>query len=466
MRKLFFVNIVVSIAAILLFTVRIIPGEADQLLITGKVFAGSFGNETTSIAGVTLELRGANSIDDLTGTLLDTAVTDPTGSYGLDVTSELYAYLNVIESNPEHYVSVGASSVAGMVRNANWIQYTTPLGSQDLTGNKFWDEPPAYTFEGRVYRGEVGDESRPLSGVTLSLYLSNTSCPDLGSQVDTAVTDGNGWYSLSTSTNMDYYHIIQTDLAGYSSMGATSVGGTVCTSNAIDYAVPLAGKTLTGNKFWDTMPMISGRVFAGPVGIETIPIPGVAVHLYGTNSADFMGGDYLSSFLTDENGWYGLDVTTGLYDYLNVIEFDPGAYTSMGSTSVGGSVKNSNWIQYATPLTGKDLTGNKFWDQVSTPLYSFEGRVFRGEVGNETIPLPGVTVNLLLSNSGYPSLGGLVASAVTDINGWYSLSTSTDMDYYQIVQDNLPGYVFKGATSVDGMCAHVQRDRVCRTTVW
>ncbi|MGA9398083.1 MAG: hypothetical protein WBV22_07470 [Anaerolineaceae bacterium] len=450
MKRYSMVIIIVCMATALLFAVPIIPSKAIQPVISGYVFAGGVGVETTPVAGVTLELRGSDTINDSTGILLDTAVTDSFGSYELEVTSELYNYLNVIEYDLDHYVTVGASSVNGTVRNSNWIQYTTPLGVKDLTGNKFWDAPPAYTFEGRVFRGEVGEETNPLSGVTVSLHLSNSGYPSLGALVDTAVSDINGWYSLSTSTDIDYYQIVQTDLTGFSSKGATSVGGTVRSSNVIEYTSSLSGKTLTGNKFWDDMPIISGYVFAGGIGVETTPITGVTLRLYGSNSPDVMYGVLLASTVTDINGRYGLDVTNGLYSYLNVIEYDLGHFVSVGASSVNGTVRNSNWIQYTTPLGVKDLTGNKFWDQSSTPLYNFEGRVFRGEIGNDAIPLSGVTVSLRLSNSGYPNQGALVDTAVSDINGWYSLSTSTDIDYYQIVQTDLTGFSSKGATSVGG----------------
>ena len=35
------------------------------------------------------------------------------------------------------------------------------------------DDEPFQGFQGRVYEGDVGDESRPLEGVTVDLYCSN-----------------------------------------------------------------------------------------------------------------------------------------------------------------------------------------------------------------------------------------------------------------------------------------------------
>ena len=67
------------------------------------------------------------------------------------------------------------------------------------------------------------------------------------------MTDGTGWYGLSTYISYwlcDYYHIIPIQQLAYYSVGATSVSGTVRGSNWIEYSGPYSTKTLTGNKFW------------------------------------------------------------------------------------------------------------------------------------------------------------------------------------------------------------------------
>ncbi|HUW08249.1 MAG TPA: hypothetical protein VM537_00895, partial [Anaerolineae bacterium] len=53
-----------------------------------------------------------------------------------------------------------------------------------------------WTFQGRVYAGEVGDESRPLQGVTISVYGGYNSHPAEGTLIRTATTNGEGWYGL------------------------------------------------------------------------------------------------------------------------------------------------------------------------------------------------------------------------------------------------------------------------------
>ncbi|NOZ71129.1 MAG: DUF11 domain-containing protein [Chloroflexi bacterium] len=110
-----------------------------------------------------------------------------------------------------------------------------------------------YTLEGRVYEGATGVEppnSTPIEGVTVSLYCSNNA-NDQGTFLRSILTDVSGWYGLEVHEICEYYNIIETDLPGYTSNGATTVGGSAITANWIEYTNPLDGKTLTGNKFWD-----------------------------------------------------------------------------------------------------------------------------------------------------------------------------------------------------------------------
>jgi hypothetical protein len=69
----------------------------------------------------------------------------------------------------------------------------------------------------------------------------------------------------------EYYQIVETDLEGYTSVGATSTGGVVINSNFIEYSYPLTGKTLTGNKFWDTIPDLPLDIISGPTVTNISP---------------------------------------------------------------------------------------------------------------------------------------------------------------------------------------------------
>jgi hypothetical protein len=114
---------------------------------------------------------------------------------------------------------------------------------------------PAYAqefaFQGRVYEGKVGDESRPIQGVTVTLYGATDPYPAEGKLIARTTTDGKGWYGLSASTGFEYYSIRETNPQNYESIGATTVDGTVRTDDWIEYFISQKEQTLTGNKFWD-----------------------------------------------------------------------------------------------------------------------------------------------------------------------------------------------------------------------
>lgn len=218
-----------------------------------------------------------------------------------------------------------------------------------------------WTLQGRVYEGPIEDETHALPGVTVSVYGANDPYPNPGVLIDATATDAEGWWGLDVQEGYEFYHIRESDAQGYTSVGATTVGGMVQDANWISYEVPLDEKTLTGNKFWDQPPLLSGRVYEGAVGDESAPLPGVTVELYCSDDAD-QRGEWIDETLTDSEGWYGLHAYGGC-EFYNIFELDPEGYVSAGATSVGGDVKSADWIQYAIPLPGQTHTGNKFWDE-------------------------------------------------------------------------------------------------------
>ncbi|MCD6291818.1 MAG: DUF11 domain-containing protein, partial [Anaerolineae bacterium] len=110
-----------------------------------------------------------------------------------------------------------------------------------------------YTLSGYVYEGDVPDTSTPLEGVTVSLYCSNNR-DQQGNLLRSTTTSSTGSYALEASEICEYYNIIETDPSGYTSTGATTIGGSAITANWIQYTYPLGGQTLTDNDFWDRGP--------------------------------------------------------------------------------------------------------------------------------------------------------------------------------------------------------------------
>jgi hypothetical protein len=125
-------------------------------------------------------------------------------------------------------------------------------------------------LSGQVFKGEVGDQTTPIPGVNLKLYCSNNSGV-LGRQMATTTTNAEGWYGLEVIDACEYYQIVETDFEGYTSVGATSAGGMVINSNFIEYSAPLTGKTLTGNKFWDTISEMPLDIVSGPSVVDINP---------------------------------------------------------------------------------------------------------------------------------------------------------------------------------------------------
>ena len=110
------------------------------------------------------------------------------------------------------------------------------------------------------------------------------------------------------------------------------------------------------------LPEFQGKVFQGPVGDESVPLAGVKVALYGANNGLSNTGTLISVTTTDAAGWYHLPAT-GNYEFFHIREFDLPGKVSVGATTVSGTVKTNNWIQYVVPLDRQILTGNKFWDK-------------------------------------------------------------------------------------------------------
>lgn len=105
---------------------------------------------------------------------------------------------------------------------------------------------------------------------------------------------------------------------------------------------------------------LSGRVYDGEMGDERHPLQGITVEVYGANNLYPDPGVPIASSITNEQGWYGVEVPAG-YEFYSVRAFAPPGVESAGATTVDGTVRANDWIEYVVPLEGKTLTGDKFW---------------------------------------------------------------------------------------------------------
>ncbi|MBN2104257.1 cadherin-like domain-containing protein [bacterium] len=282
-------------------------------------------------------------------------------------------------------------------------------------------------LSGTVFSGNKPDENTKISGVTVKLYGSMNS-GTLGSQIGSTTTDGNGWYSLLAVSGYEYYNIVETDLSGYQSVGASSVSGTVINSNRIQYSIasqPLSAQTKTGNKFWDK---------------PTAP---------ANHSPDAV----------DDNASTKKNTAVTISVLANDSDPDGDTITLQSKTSAshGTVIKSGNQIIY-TPNTGYTGTdqfsytisdGRGGTDTATVTVTVTEGSVQTGSIGDwiwldldqdglQDAGEPGianVTVSL------YDDSDNMLASTSTDGSGYYLFSNLNPDDYYLIVTPS-SGYQF------------------------
>ncbi|MDZ7722518.1 MAG: SdrD B-like domain-containing protein [candidate division KSB1 bacterium] len=169
------------------------------------------------------------------------------------------------------------------------------------------------TLSGRVYEGATGTEpptANPLNGVTVELWGSNNQ-GTLDQRVDVTTTNSEGWYGLEAEGSWEFYSIKEINPGGYSSNGATSVGGAVKTADLIEYMYPLSGKTLTGNKFWDAKDQPDNNPPVAEADGPYNGYTGVSMTLDGSGSWDPDVGDSITQYQWDLDGDGQYDDATG-----------------------------------------------------------------------------------------------------------------------------------------------------------
>ncbi|MCX6029783.1 MAG: hypothetical protein NT169_10835, partial [Chloroflexi bacterium] len=136
----------------------------------------------------------------------------------------------------------------------------TLLPGQSRSDADFGYAPPAgWAFFGHVYQGAPGDTSRPLDGVTVRFYGSQTR-GELGTLLETRTTaDGGAFVFWYFGEAYPYIHLVETDLPYWLSLGATATdGGLVVDENHIRFDRPLAGHYYVENAFFDWPPLTPG----------------------------------------------------------------------------------------------------------------------------------------------------------------------------------------------------------------
>jgi hypothetical protein len=150
-------------------------------------------------------------------------------------------------------LSIILALLGGLLLAVGFLTGAPKFGTPQAAAAVPQDPLEIFTFQGKVFQGEIGDESSPIPNAIIELWGANNPYPDPGSFIISTTTDPNGWYGLSVddSLAMEYFHILENNPSGYISNGATTLSGTVQTSDWIEFAAPLTEQELSGNKFWD-----------------------------------------------------------------------------------------------------------------------------------------------------------------------------------------------------------------------
>lgn len=119
-------------------------------------------------------------------------------------------------------------------------------------------------FSGSVLRGASWESATGEEWAVVECYCSGDP-RETGHLAASAVTGPNGTYSLVVNETCRFYTL---SLPGEPPSSAESVSGTVLPGGLIRYEEPLAGKTLTGNRFFHST---SGT--AGPETPSGTPVP-------------------------------------------------------------------------------------------------------------------------------------------------------------------------------------------------
>jgi len=322
---------------------------------------------------------------------------------GLDLPNDNY-------DPPSPYMPPGSSPGPVYTAGAIFTLYQQPLPAS-ISGTVFDD----LNADNRRQPGELG-----IADVQITLYVwTGEGYAPTGL---TTVTDAAGRYRFDNLLP-GVYQIVQTQPAGYYSVGATAgtvageTRGAVISADVIAQVALLGGENSINNDFAEMRPAaISGFVYHdrnnnGVFDFDEVGIPGVTVLLLdaeGNPTGTFTITDFWGFYLFD-------DLVPGVY---GVAEVQPAGYfdglDSPGSE--GGIAENpGDRITQIVLAPGVYAFEYNFGELMPASL---SGHVWIDANGNALHdpgepPLPGVTVYLL------DATGSRIASTATDTAGYY-----------------------------------------------
>ena len=178
----------------------------DLYKLSGNVLVdtdndNAFSAIDTGIEGVTLELFAADIEGNPTGSVLDTAITDPDGFYEFtDLAEGDYV---VEEIQPVGYDDVRETD--GVTDN----KIATTIAGDDSENNSFLEQARRFDISGAVFfdtdnSGDISDGDSGVENATLGLYALDRDGNIITSPIDTTSTNDTGFYEFTDLLNGDY----------------------------------------------------------------------------------------------------------------------------------------------------------------------------------------------------------------------------------------------------------------------
>ncbi len=404
--------------------------SADGLTLTLDITGWDPGEKLLFTIDVDEQDRTANSLvegGEFEGAILTTTFVDANG-HNLDATGSGIFLDNYDATIPSDIVK-SSSRPWGLPLDSHLPQNDGGSIRTAGIGYTVQQETAPFTISGAVYHdlnlnnvqenGELG-----IAGVNLSLYmLQNNQYVDTGLRATTA---SDGSYSF-TNNCAGSYRVVETQPAGWVSVGSSSPTGVLTSSDVISDLVMLGGDASVNNDFSEARPMsLSGNVYHdvndnGLFDDGATGISGVRIEVQRETGVGQPPAAPIVTFTLGDGSWSVSGLIPGSY---TVHEFQPSPWLdgkdSLGSLS-GVYTTNDVFQQISFTQSGQAGVNYNFGELHTATL---SGQVFTDlndsitlEPNLGEIPLAGVTIYLLDANGVRTGV-----SQVTGADGRYTFT--------------------------------------------
>ncbi len=227
-----------------------VPNGTISGTVTEDIDGDGAGDNPISGVSLTLVDSAGNPVVDIYGNAIAAVTTGGSGNYSFTNVPPGTDY-KVIETDKAGFVSVSDSEGA----NNNEVASISVTDGNTTSGNDFVDTQ-AGSITGTVQEDTNGDGTgdSPIADVSLSLVDSagNTVIGTDGNPIIAVTTNGSGNYSFANVPPGTGYKVIETDKAGYISVGDSQGAN----DNEVGNIDVVSGGSSTGNDFVDEIDVL------------------------------------------------------------------------------------------------------------------------------------------------------------------------------------------------------------------